>query len=57
MPHKTLEQMAQEAQIEQKTVELVQDRKTGLYYNPKEAFDALMAKPEIEAMFKRLTIR
>ena len=35
----------------------VQDRKTGLYYNPKEAFDTLMAKPEIEAMFKRLTIR
>jgi hypothetical protein len=57
MTHKTLEQMAQEAQIEQKTVELVQDRKTGLYYNPQEAFDALMAKPEIEAVFKRLTIR
>jgi hypothetical protein len=35
----------------------VQDRKTGLYYNPKEAFDTLMAKPEIEAVFKRLAIR
>jgi hypothetical protein len=43
--------------IEDAEFDLVQDRKTGLYYNPKEAFDALMAKPEIEAVFKRLTIR
>jgi hypothetical protein len=57
MTHKTLEQMAQEAQIEQKTVELVQDRKTGEFYNPQEAFDAMMNKPEIQAVFKRLAIR
>jgi hypothetical protein len=36
---------------------VVQDRKTGLYYNPQEAFDAMMNKPEIEAVFKRLAIR
>jgi hypothetical protein len=57
MTHKTLEQMAQEAQIEQKTVELVQDRKTGEFYNPQEAFDAMMNRPEIQAVFKRLAIR
>ena len=35
----------------------VQDRKTGEYYNPQEAFDAMMNKPEIIAVFKRLAIR
>ena len=36
---------------------LVQDRKTGLYYNPKEAFDKLMNTPEVLASLKRLSIR
>jgi hypothetical protein len=36
---------------------LVQDRKTGQFYNPQEAFDAMMNKPEILAVFKRLSIR
>ena len=36
---------------------VVQDRKTGLYYNPQEAFDTMMNKPEIQAVFKRLAIR
>jgi hypothetical protein len=36
---------------------IVQNRKTGLYYNPQEAFDAMMNKPEIQAVFKRLAIR
>jgi hypothetical protein len=36
---------------------LVQDRKTGLYYNPQEAFDRLMNKPETLAMLKRLAVR
>jgi hypothetical protein len=36
---------------------LVQDRKTGEFYDPKQAFDALMNKPEILAVFKRLSIR
>jgi hypothetical protein len=35
----------------------VQDRKTGEFYNPKEAFDRLMNKPEILAMLKRLAVR
>ena len=32
----------------------VKDRKTGEYYDPKAAFDQLMNKPEIQAVFKRL---
>jgi len=36
---------------------LVQDRKTGESYNPQEAFDALMNKPEILDMLKRLAVR
>jgi hypothetical protein len=35
----------------------VRDRKTGEYYKPQEAFDAMMNKPEILAVFKRLSIR
>lgn len=36
---------------------LVQDKKTGQWYNPQEAFDQLMNKPEIMAVLKRLTVR
>jgi hypothetical protein len=36
---------------------LVQDRKTGEFYNPQEAFDAMMNKPETLAMLNRLSIR
>jgi hypothetical protein len=36
---------------------VVQDRKTGEFYNPQEAFDAMMNKPEILAVFKRLAVR
>ena len=36
---------------------VVQDRKTGEYYNPQEAFDRMMNKPEILAVFKRLAVR
>jgi hypothetical protein len=35
----------------------VKDRKTGEYYNPQEAFDTIMNKPEITAMLNRLKIR
>lgn len=35
----------------------VRDRKTGEYYKPQEAFDRLMNKPEILAVFKRLAVR
>ncbi len=38
-------------------VEAVQDRKTGEWYDPKARFDAMMNKPEILAVFKRLAIR
>ena len=44
-------------QIEYRVRTVVQDRKTGLYYNPQEAFDAMMNKPEILAMLKRLAVR
>jgi hypothetical protein len=36
---------------------VVQDRKTGEFYNPKEQFDAMMNKQEIMAMLKRLAVR
>jgi hypothetical protein len=36
---------------------LIQDRKTGEYYNPQEAFDAMMNRPEILAVLKRLAVR
>ena len=45
---------AQEA-VEQ--AQLVMDRVTGEMYNPQEAFDRMMNKPEIMAVFKRLSIR
>jgi hypothetical protein len=49
------DQMTQEIQAAR--AQQVQDRKTGQYYNPQEAFDAMMNKPEIMAVFKRLSIR
>jgi hypothetical protein len=49
------DQMTQEIQAAR--AQQVQDRKTGEFYNPQEAFDAMMNKPEIEAVFKRLAIR
>jgi hypothetical protein len=36
---------------------MVMDRVTGEMYNPQEAFDAMMNKPEIMAVFKRLAVR
>ena len=45
------------SKAQQQLDQLVQDRKTGLYYNPKEAFDAMMNRPEIIASLKRLSIR
>ena len=49
------DQMTQEIQAAR--AQQVQDRKTGEFYNPQEAFDAMMNKPEIQAVFKRLAIR
>lgn len=36
---------------------LVQDRKTGQFYDPKAAFDNLMNTPEVLASLKRLAVR
>ncbi len=50
-------QAKEQARIAGQEVNRVQDRKTGLYYDPQEAFDAMMNKPEILAVFKRLAVR
>jgi hypothetical protein len=42
---------------QEQLAKLVQDRKTGEFYDPKEVFDQLMNKPEILEVFKRLKIR
>jgi hypothetical protein len=52
--------MAEAARAQQMTEEAtkrIQDRKTGEFYNPQEAFDKLMNKPEIIEVFKRLSVR
>ena len=49
------DQMTKEIQAAR--AQQVQDRKTGEFYNPQEAFDKLMNKPEILAVFKRLAVR
>jgi hypothetical protein len=51
------DRMAEAARAQQITEQRVQDRKTGECYNPKEAFDAMMNKPEILAVLKRLAVR
>ena len=49
---------AKEAMMEAiKEEGLVQDRKTGMWYNPKEAFDKLMNTPEVMASLKRLAVK
>jgi len=50
-------QKKEQARIAGQEVNRVQDRKTGLFYNPNEAFDRMMNKPEILAVFKRLAVR
>jgi hypothetical protein len=44
-------------QMTEQSQQRVQDRKTGEYYDPQEAFDAMMNKPEIQAVLKRLAVR
>lgn len=46
-----------EFRIEFHSTGMVQDRKTGEFYNPQQAFDNMMNKPEIMAVFKRLAVR
>jgi hypothetical protein len=36
---------------------LIQDRKTGEWYDPKAKFDELMNRPETLAMLNRLAVR
>lgn len=43
--------------VDDTNADLVQDRRTGEWYNPKDRFDAMMNKPEILAVFKRLAVR
>jgi hypothetical protein len=50
-------QKKEQAQLAGREVNRVQDRKTGEFYNPQERFDQLMNKPEILAVFKRLSKR
>jgi hypothetical protein len=45
------------SKAQQQLDQLVQDRKTGEWYNPQEAFDRMMNRPEIMASLKRLSIR
>ena len=49
-------QKKEQARIAGQEVNRVQDRKTGEMYDPKAKFDEMMNKPEIEAMFKRMTL-
>lgn len=49
--------LGEDLDMEKEKVVMVQDRKTGEFYNPQEAFDKLMNKPEIIAVFKRLAVR
>jgi len=37
--------------------QLVLDRKTGQAYDPKIKFDEMMAREDIQAVFKRLAVR
>jgi hypothetical protein len=50
-------QAKEQRTLDGRTANLVQDRKTGEMYNPKQAFDRMMNKPEIQAVFKRLAVR
>jgi hypothetical protein len=50
-------QKKEQAQLAGREVNRVQDIKTNEWYNPQEQFDAMMNKPEIIAMFKRLAVR
>jgi len=50
-------QKKEQAQRAGREVNRVQDRKTGEWYNPQQAFDRMMNKPEIQAVFKRLSVR
>jgi len=49
--------LGEDLEMNKEKVVMVQDRKTGEFYNPQEAFDKLMNKPEIIAVFKRLKVR
>lgn len=51
------DRMAEAARAQQITEQRIQDRNSGELYNPQQKFDAMMNKPEILAMLKRLAVR
>ena len=51
------DRMAEAARAQQITEQRIQDRNSGELYNPQQKFDAMMTKPEILAMLKRLAVR
>jgi hypothetical protein len=50
-------QAKEQKQLQGREVNRVQDRKTGEWYDSKQAFDDMMKQPEIQAMLMRLTLR
>ena len=50
-------QAKEQRTLDGRTANMVQDRKTGEYYDPKAKFDELMQKEEIVAVLKRLKAR
>lgn len=50
-------QAKEQRTLDGRTANMVQDRKTGEYYDPQAAFDELMQKEEIVAVLKRLKAR
>ena len=50
-------QAKEQRTLDGRAANLVQDRKTGEYYDPQAAFDELMQRRETMAMLERLKIR
>jgi hypothetical protein len=60
MIDRTLKEQISDAmtkEIQEARAQQVQDRKTGEWYDSKQAFDDMMKQPEIQAMLMRLTLR
>ena len=50
-------QAKEQRTLDGRTANLVQDRKTGKYYDPQAAFDELMQRRETIAVLERLKVR
>ena len=55
--NKLLKQLKKEREKINKQAQTVKDRKTGEEYDPKARFDEMMQKDEIQAVFKRLSVK